>query len=242
VKIPGENFNNFCQVYKPASGAQAVVEITDVAALVENAHEGQGLGNVFLSQLNSMDGIFHVVRAFEDEGVVGVDGNVPNPVRDMNHIQKQLIMKDLQALGVIELKIPLDKEHELRSLEKAKETLKSMVPLAMRGDWISEDIESLSKYGFLTAKPIIYLVNLSPADVKAENRWLPEIHQWVEKQYHREAEDVDISPSSNLPHNIILYSAVSAATGAVSAATGSVPDRQSMIDEILLSAYDVVAA
>lgn len=82
-------------MYEPKSEVPAYLEIYDIAGLVQGAHLGQGLGNEFLSKIQSVDGIYHMVRAFSDPDIVHVEGEV-NPIRDMSIILNELIQKDLQ--------------------------------------------------------------------------------------------------------------------------------------------------
>lgn len=82
-------------MYKPKSKIAAVLTVVDIAGLVSGAANGEGLGNAFLSHISSTDGIFHVVRAFEDPEIVHTEMSV-DPVRDMKIICEELCLKDLE--------------------------------------------------------------------------------------------------------------------------------------------------
>ncbi|KAE9452430.1 hypothetical protein C3L33_15673, partial [Rhododendron williamsianum] len=97
VYVPDERFEWLCQLYKPKSEVSAFLEIHDIAGLVRGAHQGQGLGNSFLSHIRAVDGIFHVLRAFEDPDIIHVDDSV-DPVRDLEVITEELRLKDLEFM------------------------------------------------------------------------------------------------------------------------------------------------
>jgi obg-like ATPase 1 len=82
VEVKDPRFDKLCQIYEPKSQVPAYLEIYDIAGLVSGAHLGQGLGNEFLSNIQSVDGIYHMVRAFSDPDIVHVEGDV-NPIRDI---------------------------------------------------------------------------------------------------------------------------------------------------------------
>ncbi|KVI00838.1 GTP binding domain-containing protein, partial [Cynara cardunculus var. scolymus] len=163
VHIPDERFEWLCQHFKPRSEVSAFLEIHDIAGLVKGAHEGQGLGNNFLSHIRAVDGIFHVLRAFEDPDIIHVDDSV-DPVRDMKVIAAELRLKDMEFIERrIEdleksMKRSNDKqlkvEHEL--CLKVKNFVKEGKDVRL-GDWKAADIEILNTFQLLTAKPVVYL-------------------------------------------------------------------------------------
>lgn len=187
VPIPDARFDQLCEMWHPRSSVPAFLEIVDIAGLVPGASEGAGLGNAFLSNIARVDGIFQVVRAFNDPLIVHTEGEV-DPVRDLNIIVTELIAKDIQfCTNRIEdcektLKRGQKKEvvDNLAILHRVREVLnnESMVKDV---EWSATDIEILNQYQFLTAKPVVYLVNLSPEDYSSKrNRWLVHIKNWVE--------------------------------------------------------------
>jgi obg-like ATPase 1 len=95
IPVPDSRFDWLCDLYKPASRVPAFLTCLDIAGLVSGASTGAGLGNAFLSHVRSVDGIFQVVRAFDDDEVTHVEGDV-NPIRDMEIIQTELRLKDIE--------------------------------------------------------------------------------------------------------------------------------------------------
>ncbi|KAL6761534.1 P-loop containing nucleoside triphosphate hydrolase protein [Haematococcus lacustris] len=186
VNVPDERFKWLCDLYKPKSAVSAYLEIWDIAGLVKGASTGEGLGNAFLSNIASVDGIFHVCRAFEDPDVIHVEDRV-DPVADLDIIHAELRAKDISRIeGVMEA---IDK---LRSRGLKKEQLEeyevaSRILACLQGgkdvrfgDWSAKDIEILNVYQLLTAKPVVYLVNLSKQDyIRKKNKFLKPIFDWV---------------------------------------------------------------
>merc|ERR1712170_253709 len=95
VPIPDARYEKLVEHWKPKSKVPAHLQIVDIAGLVSGASDGEGMGNAFLSHINGVDGIYHVVRAFEDENVSHYENSV-DPIRDMETISKELLAKDLQ--------------------------------------------------------------------------------------------------------------------------------------------------
>ncbi|GLI64458.1 hypothetical protein VaNZ11_007730 [Volvox africanus] len=187
VNVPDDRFNWLCSLYKPKSAVSAFLDVVDIAGLVRGAAQGEGLGNAFLSHIAAVDGIYHVCRAFEDADVIHVEDRV-DPVADLEIIHKELRAKDRSKIeGVIDsinkLKSRGLKKEQLEELECANRILEHLdKDLDVRfGDWSAKDVEWLNEYQLLTAKPAVYLVNMSEADfARKKNKFLPKIHEWVQ--------------------------------------------------------------
>ncbi|KAJ1938857.1 hypothetical protein EC988_007465, partial [Linderina pennispora] len=194
VAVPDERFDWLCEHYKPSSKVPAYLTIIDIAGLVKGASEGAGLGNAFLSHVRAVDGIFHVVRAFNDPDVVHVEGEV-DPGRDLDIIHSELRMKDIaflsktideQAKNIARLgnggnADDKKKKEEFATLEKVLEFLKSGKDVR-KGDWTNKEIYVINQQMLLTAKPVIYLANVSEKDyVRRKNKFLPKIKAWIDE-------------------------------------------------------------
>jgi len=189
VPVPDERFNYLCDFFKPASKVPAFLNITDIAGLVKGAHEGQGLGNAFLSHIKACDAIFHLCRAFANDDVIHVEGDV-NPVRDLEIIYEELRLKDEEFLtdlvDKMEKNVLRGNDKKLKSeyetLLKIKHLMVDEKKHVRFGDWSVNDIEILNKHLFITSKPGMYLVNLSEKDyIHKKNKWLAKIKEWVDK-------------------------------------------------------------
>jgi obg-like ATPase 1 len=187
--VPDDRYDYLCKLWTPPSMYPAYLQVTDIAGLIKGASEGAGLGNAFLSHIQAVDGIFHVIRAFESDDVVHVEDSV-DPVRDLDTIQSELCKKDLE---ILQKAIAMEEQSVrktggqyklsplfLSTVEKLKEMLEKNTPVR-EGSYTTPEIELINeKFHFITTKPVIYLINLSQADyVRKKNKWLPKIHQWV---------------------------------------------------------------
>ncbi|XP_039746994.1 adenylate kinase 9 isoform X2 [Pararge aegeria] len=189
VPVPDERFDYLCEYHKPASKVPAFLNVVDIAGLVRGAAEGQGLGNAFLSHIKACDAIFNLCRAFDDEDVIHVDGEV-DPIRDLETIGEELRLKDeeqlLQNIEKLDRTVNRGGDKKLKpeyeALAKIKTILSEEKKHIRFGDWSAADIEVLNKYLFLTSKPALYLVNLSEKDyIRKKNKWLPKLKEWIDK-------------------------------------------------------------
>lgn len=187
VPVPDERFDYLCEYFKPLSKVPAFLNVVDIAGLVKGASEGQGLGNAFLSHIKACDAIFHLCRAFEDDDVTHVEGDV-NPVRDIEIINEELRLKDeeqlmasIEKLGRTVLRGEKKDKAEYDVLCKIKELLVDQKKHIRFGDWNANDIEVLNKYLFITSKPMVYLVNLAEKDyIRKKNKWLIKIKEFLD--------------------------------------------------------------
>jgi ribosome-binding ATPase YchF (GTP1/OBG family) len=95
--VPDQKFRYLADTWKPPSVVPAVLKVTDIAGLIRGASEGAGLGNAFLSHIAAVDGIYHLIRAFDSDEVIHVDDSV-DPIRDLETIQGELCAKDRETL------------------------------------------------------------------------------------------------------------------------------------------------
>ncbi|PAV16426.1 cytoplasmic [Pyrrhoderma noxium] len=194
IPVPDQRFEWLCDMYEPASKVPAFLTCIDIAGLTAGASTGAGLGNSFLSHVRAVDGIFQVVRAFDDAEVTHVEGDV-DPCRDMDIISTELRLKDIEwvekaldglkrggrALGNTSLADKAKKE-EIAMTEKVLKCLTEENKDVRKGDWNSKEIDVINGLHLLTAKPITYLVNLSERDyIRKKNKWLPKIKAWIDE-------------------------------------------------------------
>jgi GTP-binding protein YchF len=165
VAVPDERLQKLAEISKSAQIIPAVVEFVDIAGLVKNAHKGEGLGNQFLAHIREVDAIVEVLRDFQDENVVHVEGSV-DPERDKDIIHLELIMADLQTvskrLGGVKIEAKSGDKEALKKLEiinLIKENLEQG-KLASEVELSEEEKELIKDLSLLTMKPIIFVLNI----------------------------------------------------------------------------------
>ncbi len=174
VAVPDERLDVLSSMYNPEKYTPTTIEFVDIAGLVRGAYKGEGLGNKFLSHIREVDAIVHVVRCFEDENIVHVDGSV-DPARDVETIGIELIFADIET---VEKRMERTRKAakgdkqlmaEVELLERAKAHLEAGKPIrTMQAD--EREREMLKGMFLLTTKPVIYAANISENDIgKAEN-------------------------------------------------------------------------
>ena len=189
VSVPDERLDKLAEIYKPEKFTPAVLEFVDVAGLVKGASKGEGLGNKFLGNIREVDAIIHVVRCFDDDNIVHVDGTV-DPIRDIETIQLELIFSDIDVLSRridrVRKQSKGDKSllEELAFLERLKEHLEDGKP-ARSIDRTDKEEEFLLEMQLLSAKPVIYAANLSESDYTSglENQKnLARLNEYAQKE------------------------------------------------------------
>lgn len=164
VAVPDERLDKLTEMYHPQKTTHAVIEFVDIAGLVKGASKGEGLGNKFLSHIREVDAIAEVVRCFEDENIVHVDGNI-NPKRDIETINLELIFADMETVdkrmdkAIKMLKADKKYQTEINALKKIKELLDNGKP-ARQVELTDEEKETVKDLFLLTSKPIIYIANV----------------------------------------------------------------------------------
>lgn len=168
VEVPDERLQVLSKMYNPKKTTPAVCEFTDIAGLVKGASKGEGLGNQFLGNIRNCDAILEVVRCFENGNITHVEGNV-DPIRDANIINLELIFSDLEVINKrlpkIEKKAQAkvdDAPFEFELLKRIEAHLLEEKPVRTL-DFSESESKYLKNYGFLTAKPLMYVANISEA-------------------------------------------------------------------------------
>ena len=169
VTVPDSRLDFLAKIYEPKKYTPAVIEFVDIAGLVKGASKGEGLGNKFLGNIRATDAIIHVVRCFDDENVIHVEGST-DPRRDIDIIDLELIMADLE---MVERRIDKaakaakgDKKflHEVEVFQALKEHLNEGRS-ARSFECDKDDRELIMSSDLLTIKPIIYAANMDEEGV-----------------------------------------------------------------------------
>lgn len=190
VPVPDERYDFLCEYHKPASKVPAFLNVTDIAGLVAGANQGEGLGNAFLSHISACDAIFQMLRAFDDDDITHVDGSI-DPTRDLATILEELRLKDVEFLRArySDQEKKCVRGGDKKGLEEFN-TVKRMLSivedekkhLRFEKNWTANEIDVINKHLPITAKPMVYLVNLSEKDyIRKKNKWLAKIKQWIDE-------------------------------------------------------------
>ncbi len=168
VAVPDYRLDKLAEMYDPDKFTPAVIEFVDIAGLVKGASKGEGLGNKFLSNIREVDAIVHVVRCFDNDDIIHVEGSI-DPSRDIETIDIELILSDLE---IIERRIDKAKkmlkgdksyQTEIELLERVKISLEDG-KTARTVECTTDEAELLATVNLLTNKPIIYAANMSDDD------------------------------------------------------------------------------
>jgi GTP-binding protein YchF len=188
ITVPDERLTELSKFVKPEKIVPTTVEIVDIAGLVKGASKGEGLGNQFLGNIRECDAILHVIRCFDDDNVVHVDGSV-NPVRDKEVIDFELQLKDLDTVEKRLQKVDKmartgDKDakraHDILSRYKAAlEQGKSARTIVLDKP---DDIEFANDLYLLTNKPVLYICNVDEASASNGNEHVKAIQELVKEE------------------------------------------------------------
>ena len=188
VSVPDKRLDILEKMYNTKKKVYTAVEFYDIAGLVKGASKGEGLGNKFLSHIREVDSIVEVVRCFEDSNVIHVDGNI-DPIRDIDTINLELILADLETVNKridnVKKKIKADKKYqeELDVFEKVKETLEN--GLSARTLTLNDEEKEIVKDAFLlTIKPILYIANVSEAQLTdfKNDKYVKQVIDYAKKE------------------------------------------------------------
>lgn len=168
VAVPDKRLDKLAEMYDPDKYTPASIEFVDIAGLVKGASKGEGLGNKFLSNIREVDAVVHVVRCFENDDIVHVEGSI-DPARDIETINIELVLSDVEMIErrIEKTKklIKADKKYQadLEFFERVKDTL-NQGKAARSVECTEDEKELLNSVALLTNKPIIYAANVSDED------------------------------------------------------------------------------
>ncbi len=190
VSVPDKRLDVLEKMYNTKKKIYTAIEFYDIAGLVKGASKGEGLGNKFLANIREVESIVHVVRCFDDENVVHVEGTV-NPIRDIETINLELIFSDLEVLERrmekgMKLARSGDKtaKFEYGVMEKIKEQLESNKP-ARTLEFTDEEQAFVKGLFLITSKPVLYACNISEDDVMEgnfENKYVKTVKEYAESE------------------------------------------------------------
>ena len=188
ITVPDERLTKLTEIVNPKNIVPNVIEIVDIAGLVKGASKGEGLGNQFLANIRSTNAIIHVLRCFDNDNVIHVDGSV-DPIRDKEIIDTELQLKDLDSI-----------EKKIQKVEKAaktggdKEAKKAFDVLTVYKNHLlagksartapvaEEDQEYIADIWLLTAKPVMYVCNVDEASVNTGNAYVERVKAAVKEE------------------------------------------------------------
>jgi len=188
VTVPDERLTELSKIVNPERIVPAVTEIVDIAGLVKGASRGEGLGNKFLANIRECDAILHVLRCFDNDNIVHVDGNV-NPIRDKEIIDTELQIKDLEAVDTrmkkVEKQAKTGNDPDAKKLYEVLGILKEHLEKgrSVRSAPIEPEQRVLIYDLFLlTDKPVLYVCNVDEASAKNGNAYVEKVREAVKDE------------------------------------------------------------
>ena len=186
VNVPDQRLLKLEELVQPERVLPATVEIVDIAGLVKGASKGEGLGNQFLGNIRETDAILHVLRCFDDDNIVHVDGNI-NPVRDKETIDIELQLKDLDTVDKKLEKVKRaartgnkEAQKEETALSKVKSGLESGISVRAIDLTDEERKEFIEPVQFITDKPVMYVCNVDEESAVTGNKYVEQVRKAVE--------------------------------------------------------------
>ena len=187
ITVPDNRLQALSDIVSPQKIIPTTVDIVDIAGLIKGASQGEGLGNQFLANIREVDAIIHVVRCFDDDNIVHVDGNV-DPVRDKDIIDTELLLKDIDGLDKRLEKLQKaaksgakDDKARYEFAKELKEFLETGKP-ARAYDVPELHTDLFHEFYLLTAKPILYVCNVDENSAKAGNDYAAKLMDHVKDE------------------------------------------------------------
>ncbi|MDO4728257.1 MAG: redox-regulated ATPase YchF [Bacteroidota bacterium] len=188
VNVPDPRLEKLSELVNPEKVQPATVEIVDIAGLVKGASRGEGLGNQFLGNIRECNAIIHVLRCFDNDNIVHVEGSV-NPIRDKEIIDIELQLKDLETIDKRLEKTKRaaktgnkEAQAEEALLERVKSALleaKSARTVALSND---DEVQMMESFQLITSKPVLYVCNVDEASVVKGNKYVEQVKELVKDE------------------------------------------------------------
>lgn len=187
VNVPDARLEKLEELVNPERVQPATVEIVDIAGLVKGASKGEGLGNQFLGNIRECNAIIHVLRCFDNDNIVHIDGNV-NPIRDKETIDIELQLKDLETIEKRLDKVTRAAKSGDKLAQKELELLKRFQQALLQGisaravEVNEEESELIKGFQLLTAKPILYVCNVDETSAVSGNKYVDMVKEAVKTE------------------------------------------------------------
>ena len=182
ISVPDLRLDEIAKLIKPQKIIPTTVEIVDIAGLVKGASKGEGLGNKFLANIRETNAIIHVIRCFDDDNVVHVDGSV-NPIRDKETIDMELQIKDIETLENFKQKnIKISQSGDKQAIKNIDLVQKYINHIesgksARTLESNEEDLALINSFNLLTMKPVLYVCNVDEGSVLKGNNYVKSIQE-----------------------------------------------------------------
>ena len=187
ITVPDERLTKLAELVNPQKVVPNTIEIVDIAGLVKGASKGEGLGNQFLANIRSTNAIIHVLRCFDNDNVIHVDGSV-DPIRDKEIIDTELQLKDLESIEKKIQKVEKGAKIGDKEQKKAYEALLIYKSHLLSGKSArtapvsEEDKEHIQDLFLLTAKPVMYVCNVEESAVNTGNAYVEQVREAVKEE------------------------------------------------------------
>ncbi|MDR2008271.1 MAG: redox-regulated ATPase YchF [Alphaproteobacteria bacterium] len=187
VDVPDSRLDQIAAITKSKNTLYAKLEFVDIAGLVRGASKGEGLGNQFLANIKEVDAIIHVVRCFESQDIIHVEGSV-DPLRDIEIVNIELMLADLESL---EKRLPA-LEKKAKGGDKPSgaqvDLIKKMIPVLQAGnpirsiDFTEEESSTVQKMFLMSAKPVLYVCNVAESELHEDNKYVKQVQDLAAKE------------------------------------------------------------
>jgi GTP-binding protein YchF len=187
ITVPDSRLNKIAELVKPNKMVPTTIEIVDIAGLVKGASKGEGLGNQFLGNIRETDAIIHVLRCFENDNIIHVDGSV-NPLRDKDVIDTELQLKDLDSIEKKLMKTSRAAktgDKEALKTELVLNKFKSHLENGLNARTLQaneDELEMVADLCLLTLKPVMYVCNVDEESAVNGNKYVDQIRELVKDE------------------------------------------------------------
>jgi len=187
ISVPDLRLDNISKLVKPQKIIPTTVEIVDIAGLVKGASKGEGLGNKFLANIRETNALIHVIRCFDDDNIIHVDGSV-NPIRDKETIDMELQIKDLETLETFKDKNTKIAKSGDKQAQKNITCVENFINHIESGNparsykATADDILLISSMNLITMKPVIYVCNVDEESVTNGNEYVKKVENAIKDE------------------------------------------------------------